>query len=134
MIAPAGMDNEKLGALIQEAASEILESRPGFWKFKSESEVVFVITDESHNRMRILTPVAEIDSISLEQCQVLLAANFDRALDARYCLNDNVIWSAYLHPLRELISSEFLSALSQVVTLSKNFGTSFTSTDIVFGG
>lgn len=134
MIAPAGMDNERLGVLIREASTSILEERLGFWKFEIDSAVVFVITDETHNRMRIMTPVAEVDSISGEQSQILLAANFDRALDARYCLNDSVIWSAYLHPLRELLSSQFLGALSQVVTLSKNFGSSYTSTDIVFGG
>lgn len=134
MIAPAGMDNDRLGILIREAATEIHEERSGFWKFEIDSAVVFVITDQTHNRMRIMTPVGEVDSISSEQCQILLSANFDRALDARYCLNDNVVWSAYLHPLRELISSEFLGALSQVVRLAKNFGSSYSSTDIVFGG
>ena len=134
MIAPAGMDNEKLGVLVREAATSMLEERSGFWKFNIDSAVVFVITDETHNRMRIMTPVAEVGSISGEECQILLAANFDRALDARYCLNEGVIWSAYLHPLRELISSEFLTALSQVVTLAKNFGSTYTSTDVVFGG
>ena len=134
MIAPAGMDNNQLGILIRGVAKPMLEDQSGFWKFEVDSAVVFVVTDESHNRMRIMTPVSEVESISAEQCQILLAANFDRELDARYCLKDGVIWSAYLHPLRELISSQFLDALSQVVTLSKNFGSSYTSTDIVFGG
>ena len=134
MIAPAGMNNEQLGKLIREVATEMLEDRTGFWKFEVDGALVYVLTDETHNRMRIMTPVAEIDSISGEQCQMLLAANFDRALDARYCLNDNVIWSAFLHPLRELLYSEFQDALSQVVTLSKNFGSSYSSSDLIFDG
>ena len=134
MIAPSGMDNEQLGILIRDAATEILEDRSGFWKFEMGEIPVFVITDETHNRMRIMTPIVQLDSLSNEVTQVLLAANFDRALDARYCANDNVLWSAYLHPLAELRSHQFLDALNQVVTLSKNFGSSFTSSDIVFGG
>lgn len=134
MIAPAGMDNHQLGILIREAATKMVEDQLGFWKFEVGDSLVFVITDQSHNRMRIMTPVAELDSLSSEQLQVLLAANFDRALDARYCGNDSVLWSAFLHPLAELRSHQFLDALSQVVTLSKNFGGSYTSSDIVFGG
>ena len=134
MIAPAGMDNGRLAVLIRDAATQIIEDRPGFWKFEFEQEMVFVVTDESHNRMRIMTPIIELDSLPSDVIQVLLAANFDRALDARYCANDNVVWSAFLHPLSELRDHQFLDALSQVVTLSKNFGSSYTSSDIVFGG
>ena len=134
MIAPSGMDNDQLGILIRETATTILEDRSGFWKFELGEAVVFVVTDQLHNRMRIMTPITQLDSIPSEVTEVLLAANFDRALDARYCLNDNVLWSAFLHPLAELSDHQFLDALKQVVTLSKNYGGSFTSSDIVFGG
>jgi len=134
MIAPSGMDNEQLGRLIRDTATKVIDDRPGFWKFELGEAPVFVITDESHNRMRIMSPIVELDSLAREVMEVLLAANFDRALDARYCANDNVLWSAFLHPLAELRSHQFLDALSQVVNLSKNFGTSYTSSDIVFGG
>ena len=85
MIAPAGMDNHQLGILIRETATKMVEDNLGFWKFEVSDSLVFVITDESHNRMRIMTPVAELASLSTEQIHTLLAANFDRALDARYC-------------------------------------------------
>jgi len=134
MIAPSGMDNEQLDTLIRQAATEIVEGRLGFWKFEYSDSLLFVITDQSHNRMRAMTPITKLDSISPEEIKILLSANFDRALDARYCVNDDVLWSAYLHPLAELRAYQFLDAISQVATLSKNFGTSFTSSDIVFGG
>jgi len=134
MIAPAGMDNLQLRTLIRETSTEILEDQLGFWKFEVHDSLVFVLTDETHNRMRIMTPVAELDALPTEQIKVVLSANFDRALDARYCANDGVLWSAYLHPLSELYSHQFLDALDQVVTLSKTFGESYTSSDIVFGG
>ena len=132
MIAQAGMNNDRLGNLIRGVATEMLEDQTGFWRFQIEDALVFVVTDESHNRMRIMTPVAELAQISEEECQVLLGANFDRALDARYCSNDGVVWSAFLHPLRELKDQQFLDALDQVVRLSKNFGTTYTSSDLIF--
>ena len=134
MIAPAGMNNERLALLIRKVATSVIEDQPGFWKFEAKEKLVFVITDQSHNRMRIMTPIVELESISSEEHQVLLAANFDRALDARYCSNENYLWSAFLHPLRELEDHQFLDALDQVITLSKNFGSSYTSSDLVFGG
>lgn len=134
MIAPVSMNNEVLAVLIRKSAEEMVEDQPGFWKFKFREHLVLVITDESHNRMRIMAPVAELDSIAKEDYKVLLAANFDRALDARYCSNENMLWSAFIHPLRELGGEQFLDALKQVVTLASNFGTTFASTDIVFGG
>jgi len=134
MIAPSGMDNELLRELIRDSATTIVEDQLGFWKFEIDETLVFVITDESHNRMRIMTPITELDSVSAEEIKILLAANFDRALDARYSAKDNVLWSAFLHPLAELRRHQFLDALNQVVSLSKNFGTSYSSSDIIFGG
>lgn len=134
MIAPVSMNNERLASLIHRLATEMVEDQPGFWKFKFREHLVFVITDESHNRMRIMAPVAELDAFSKADYEVLMAANFDRALDARYCSNDNMLWSAFIHPLRELGTDQFADALKQVVTLASNFGTTFSSTDLVFGG
>jgi len=134
MIAPVGMNNDQLGKLIRKTATSIHEDNPGFWKFELAETLVFVITDESHNRMRIMTPVSDMDMISSDELKILLNANYDRALDARYCINDDVLWSAFLHPLQELKDHQFLDALNQVVTLSKNFGSTYTSSDLIFGG
>ena len=134
MIATPFMSNERLKVLIEKTASEILENQLGFWKFKIGEALVFVITDESHNRMRIMSPNVDIASISQDEWLVLMSANFDRALDARFCVNDNVLWSAFIHPLQELEPQQFLNALDQVITLAGNYGTTYSSTDIVFGG
>ncbi|MEM7549619.1 MAG: hypothetical protein AAF363_08090 [Bacteroidota bacterium] len=84
--------------------------------------------------MRIISPVAETNDMSKEQFEVLLEANFDRALDAKYSIYDNIVWSAFTHPLKELTEEQLVDALRQVVNLVNNFGTTFTSTDMVFGG
>ena len=134
MIAPAGMNNKQLGVLIRKAATQVHEDQLGFWKFEVEDSIAFVITDESHNRMRIMSPVIELASVPSDTLQILLEANYDRALDARYCIKNEVIWSAFLHPLAELNDRQFLNALDQVVTLKNNFGSSYTSSGLVFGG
>ena len=134
MIAPNGMNNERLASLIRGVASTMIEDRLGFWKFEIENLIVFVITDEHHNRMRIMAPVVELADVREGELQTLLEANYDRALDARYCLNTDIVWAAFLHPLAELDDPQFLDALNQVVALKNNFGSTFSSSDIVFGG
>ena len=134
MIAPASMNNNRLRELIRDMATEIIEDQLGFWKFQYGEMLVLVITDEGHNRMRVMAPVTETESFSNQQWQVLMSANFDRALDARYCVKDDMLWSAFIHPLQQLGSAQFRDAVEQVVTLAKNYGTSFSSGNLSFGG
>ena len=45
-----------------------------------------------------------------------------------------MLWSAFIHPLQQLGSAQFRDAVEQVVTLAKNYGTSFSSGNLAFGG
>jgi hypothetical protein len=127
------MDNGRLQTLI-EGLSEEIEGEAGYWSFTVASRQVIVVTDEAADRMRIMTPVAEDDQLSAAQVRTLLEANFDRALDARYAIARGYVWSAFIHPLTELTEAEFVEGVGQVVTLADNYGTSYTSTDLVFQG
>lgn len=127
------MNNARLDTLIRERG-RIEDGKPGFWRFEYRERIVMVITDESHNRMRIITPVAEVTDLSEEIWLLALGANFDRALDARYAINGDYLWSAFIHPLQELTDNQFVDALDQTVSLAANFGTSFSSSDLRFGG
>ncbi len=133
MIAPAYMDNQRIGELIRERAETIEDDRPGYWKFEIKEWPVFVITDETHNRMRIMSPVLEIEDLPEDEWKTLMLANFDRALDARYCVDEEYLWSVFIHPLRELSAAQFMDALDQVVSLAHNYGTSYSSTNLIFG-
>ena len=64
----------------------------------------------------------------------MLEANFHSALDAKYSIWEGVVISVYTHPLKELSSEQFTDALKQVVRLSQTFGTTFSSTEFIFGG
>ena len=134
MIFKASMNNKRLRELIRERTTDMLEDQLGFWKFEFNEVLVLVITDESHNRMRIMSPVVELASMPDEQWEILMSANFDRALDARYCANEDTLWSAFIHPLEQLDARLFHNALEQVVTLAQNYGSSYSSGELTFGG
>ena len=95
---------------------------------------MIVITDETHNRMRVMTAVIDESDLTHEDRRVVLAANFDRALDAKYAVSKGHLWSVFMHPLVELSDEQFLDAVNQVKTLADNYGTTYSSSDLVFGG
>ena len=134
MIAPNyDMTNCQLEKLIKRVG-EIEEGRPGFWLVTYHHRLLYVITDETHNRMRIMTAIIEEEELDEAELRRLLAANYDRALDPRYALSDGYLWSVFMHPLSQLADEQFLDALHQVKRLADNFGHSYASSELFFGG
>lgn len=127
------MDNEKLQTIVERLARDV-EGDPGYWTFTVASRPLVVITDEAADRMRIMSPVLEDAKLSTEEARVLLEANFDRALDARYAVARGYVWSAFIHPLSSLSEAQFIDSVQQVVTLAENYGGSYSSTNLVFQG
>ena len=95
---------------------------------------IMIITDETADRMRAITPVRKIEDMSLEDITRVLQANFDSALDARYAIAKDVLWSAFIHPLTALEKDEFISGLGQVVNLAQSYGTLYSGGALQFGG
>ena len=127
------MDNTRLGTLIRELSGEV-EGQLGYWKFVVGKRDLLVVTDESHNRMRIMTPIIAQEQLDKEELTRLLEANYDRALDAKYALSDGALWSVFTHPLKELTDEQFIGCVGQVATLAENFGSSYASGNLFFGG
>lgn len=100
----------------------------------AEEIPVFCITDENHNRMRIISPVKELEKASKEEILRCLEANFHTALDVKYAISEGVIWVAFIHPLKELSEEQVKDALLQVVNANITFGTTYSSTDLYFPG
>jgi len=128
---PSPMNNEKLGEAIARIGSEV-EGQSGFWQFNFGEVRLICITDETHDRMRVMTPIASVEELSSEHFLACMNANFDRALDARYCINNDTIWGAFIHPLGCLTDSLFHSACSQVSDVAVNFGGSYSSGGLSF--
>jgi len=132
------MSTEKMEMILLRVAAEVdripgNEDTPGRWKIVYMSRELFVITDDSANRMRIMTPIIEEENLKPDDLKVLLEANFDRALDAKYSLYQGLLWSSFTHPLQELTVEQFKDALKQVATLADRYGDTYSSTDLVFG-
>ncbi len=127
------MNDKELGGLIKRLDPD-MAGPAGGWQFIVEQRPLMVITDARANRMRIMSPVAESDEVSVEQLQRLMPANFDSALNARYAIANGKVWSLFLHPLRSLSEKQFFSAVAQVVNLVETFGESYASGAIMFGG
>jgi hypothetical protein len=95
---------------------------------------VIVITDPIAERMRIMVPIGDAGLLSQELLTRLMQANFDSALDARYAIAQDVLWGTFIHPLTSLDEKGFVSGLAQAIAVADNFGGSFSSGAMVFGG
>ena len=128
-----GMNNARIGEILTKLELEAVGG-DGRWRLVLEGRAVIVLTDESANRMRIITPVTAADALTEENLRRVMQANFDTALDARYAIAKGTLWSTFIHPLRSLDDEAFLKGLGQVVNLANTFGSSYSSGLLIFGG
>jgi len=126
------MNNTKMGEIL-ERISDKVEGIEGNWQIIYGEQILFIITDETHNRMRIFTPIADQKEVTSKELEEMLAANFHAALDAKYALYSGFVVSLFTHPLKELTADQFKDAVKQVAAAGQNFGTTYSSTDLIFG-
>lgn len=91
--------------VIQEVLTEISDSingQKGMWEFYIKGIPMLCISDTNHNRMRVISPVVETENLKKGQLKACMEANFHSALDVKYAISDDIIWSVFIHPLREL--------------------------------
>lgn len=127
------MDNQKLDT-IYKTVSDSIQGNIGGWQFYIKQTPLISITDENHNRMRIISPIADSNTLNEELIKACLVANFHTALDVKYAVSDGVLWSVFIHPLKELSEDQVKDAVSQVYYANINFGTTFASTSLTFPG
>ena len=127
------MNDKKLEKALRKEGIQ-LEGERGSWLAYQGERVLLVLTDEPNNRMRIFTPIVAEREIGATQMERMLHANFHSALDAKYSIYEGYVVSVFTHPLRELTTPQLLDALQQVVNLAETFGTTYSSTDLIFGG
>lgn len=109
-----------------------LEGDPGFWRGDRDGVPVFVFSDDEHDRMRLMAPIGVVEELDADLLHVLMQANYDRALDARYAMRGRELWAVVVHPLATLATDDLPSMFDQLVTLVKNTGTTFASTELIF--
>jgi len=128
-----GMNNAQMDALIKRLDPNV-KGTPGNWLATIEGLQVRIVTDNKADRMRIMVPVMQTGNLNEEVMYRLMQANFESALDARYAVAQNILWSTYIHPLSPLTDKQFLSGVGQTLSLVKTFGTTFSSGALTFGG
>ena len=125
------MTTAAMGKLLESYLTD-LEGEKGFWRGNREEVPVFVFSDDEHDRMRLMAPIGVVEELDPDLLHVLLQANYDRALDARYAMRNKELWAVVVHPLATLATDDLPSLFDQVVMLVKNTGTTFSSTELVF--
>lgn len=133
LMAQEEMNNTRLEEILK-SLGENFDGETGSWKMQYGEQILFIITDETNNRMRIFTPIMEKEDLGEGQLEAMLEANFHAALDAKYALFNGVVASLFTHPLKELSSEQLIDAVKQVATAANNFGTTYSSTNLIFGG
>lgn len=129
----AQMTEEKLDEIIRKEAHEV-KGKLGNWTMSYGDSPLVIISHAEANRMRIFAPVIEGKDMERGDMEKMLEANFHSALDAKYCLYEGMVISVYTHPLKELTESQMIDAMRQVVVLAATYGTTYSSTDMIFGG
>lgn len=132
-LADHGMKQAALERIVKAMATES-RGEQGVVEFEYDQVLLYLISDVPHNRMRIVAPITEYKNLSRPQLDAIMVSNYHRALDARYAVSDGLLYSAYIHPLAELDEGQVRSAVRQVATLARSFGTDYSSGGLSFGG
>lgn len=125
------MTLSKLEKVLQKVSSNVIINQQK-WSFSIENVSFIVVADSLHNRMRIISPIMKSSGLTEELKTASLIANFHTALDIKYAISDDFIWAAFIHPLKELSEEQIMNAISQVYYGNVNFGTTFSSTSLIF--
>ncbi len=126
------MTNARLEAILKTVEPNV-KGGNGRWEMVRDGVPVMVLTDESHNRMRVIAPASELKQVDQQILMRMMEANFARALDARYAIFQGIVWAAFIHPLDSLRERDFISGLQQVISLVKTTGTTYSSSELQFG-
>ncbi|MEM6684959.1 MAG: hypothetical protein AAF617_04105 [Bacteroidota bacterium] len=127
------MNNEKLETLLT-AHSDSIQGQTGNWRFAINDTFFICVTDATNNRMRIISPITEVSNVDEQVLKNCLTANFHTALDVKYAISDAILWSVFIHPLKELSDAQVIDAIAQVYNANYTFGTIYSSTNLSFPG
>ena len=128
------MTTDRLGEILSETV-ETLEGEAGQWQFEHNDVSMVVVTSDEYDRMRLVAPIASLSSLTNEQRDKMLFANFHTTLDARYAIGtlggQPAVVSVFVHPLSSLSDDHFRSALDQVSQAALTFGTTYSSGELL---
>ena len=127
------MTLERLEAILRSQADAV-EGENGQWEATLGERSMLIVTNAEADRMRLVMPIKPTSELSVEEVQSMMLANFHSALDARYAVSNGIVVSVFIHPLSTLQERDARSAILQVNNLVENFGGSYASSAVGFGG
>jgi len=125
------MNNEELGKIIYVLADS-LRGKAGNWQFVIKDRLLICVTDSTNNRMRIMSPIIEQKKLAYTDMLKVMEANFHTALDVKYAISNDLLWSIFIHPLRELSRAQVVDAIQQVYIAAMTYGTTYNSSGLTF--
>jgi hypothetical protein len=129
----SAMSQEQLESIVKEFADDA-RGGGGSLEFVYNNVPMAMLSNAEFDRMRIIAPIIPYQELTRPEIDAALAANFHRALDARYALSNGVLYSVYIHPLASMNEVQLRSAIFQVSNLALTFGEQFSSGVLDFGG
>jgi len=127
------MDQKGMESHVKKIAQSA-KGENGVVEFQYNNVAMYLISDSTHDRMRIVAPIMEYQKVTRHQLDKVMESNYHKALDARYAVSDGVLFSVYIHPLSSLTQKQLDSAVHQVSYLALTFGSDYTSGVLSFGG
>jgi hypothetical protein len=127
------MKQAQLEHIVKGMASESTGEK-GAVEFLFNDTKMVLLSDIKHDRMRIITVVADYEHLDKSELDAILQSNFHLALDARYAVSHKQLYSAFIHPLSSLTEEQVKSAVVQVHNLARSFGNQYSSGVLSFGG
>lgn len=127
------MDGAGLETVIRELVEDQMSAMGNVIEFEFENVPLICIYDEAHNRMRIISPIKAYSEVTDAEKDQMMESNFHSALDARYCVSNDVLYAAYIHPLSPLKNDDVLSGIYQVASLHLSYGKEYSSGLLSFG-
>ncbi len=132
IMAQETMTPELLQETIKELAEEV-SAEGNTIQFTFKGAPMVLIFDQNADRMRLVSPIIETKNLEEGMLEKAMEANYHTALDARYAISNDIVWSVFIHPLSDLRKSFFKSAILQVATARATFGDAYTSGALLFG-
>jgi len=130
---PSSMTQESMEKIVRtDINTQVLEEDQGYVLFTYLNVKMALISDESHDRMRIVSPITKYSSLAPNIKDSLMHSNFHLALDARYAVSEDVLYACFIHPLSSLTQDDLKSALKQVCNLASSFGKTYSSGQLDF--
>ena len=126
------MTLDRMAEIVLALDPEAQVGRAGF-SLSIDDIPVLIVTDVTANRMRAMVPIRSATTMTAEEVQRVMQANFDSALDARYAIAQGQLWGIFLHPFKELERDQFISGVAQTVNVAKTYGSLYSSGAGQFG-